>query len=320
MEQVKQSRYAIVFPGQGSQYVGMGREIAEQFTSASEIVALSEQITGLPIRHLAFFGSEDDLMDTSITQPCLLTISIAAYAVFQERFSLKPDFICGHSAGEYAGLVAAGVLDFADALRLVQIRSSLMSKMQEGSMLALKGVTLQQAEELCRTAVLPGGVLVPANLNSPKQIVISGDINSVESAVFIALEKNIQVVPLSVSGAFHSPLMEQAASKFTESLLNIQFNDSTVPVISNVTAKPVTRGWVWMGLLKKQLICPVLWEPSIRYLEQQGVRVFIEIGPKQILSRLINQIIPSATTINIEDILSLETAIAQLSSILEPFS
>lgn len=320
MEQIKRFRYALVFPGQGSQYVGMGQEIAKQFSSATEIFKLAEQITGLSIQHLSSFGPEDDLMKTSITQPCLLTTSIAAYAVFQEHFPLQPKFICGHSAGEYAGLVAAGVLSFANAIRLIQVRGALMSKMQGGSMVALKGVTLEEAEELCKTAVSPEGVLVPANWNSPEQVVISGDSDSVESAVFMAIEKDIKLVPLSVAGAFHSPLMQEAAAQFAETLLNVQFNDSTVPVISNVTAKPVTRGCEWVSLLEQQLIYPVLWEPSIRYLEQQGIKVFVEVGPKQILSKLIKQISPSALTLNVEDVSSLKSTVAQLVSILESVS
>jgi [acyl-carrier-protein] S-malonyltransferase len=312
MEQIKPTRYAVVFPGQGSQYVGMGQEIAKDFSSAIKIFKSAEQMTGLSVQHLSFFGSEEDLMETSITQPCLLTTSIAAYTVFREHFPIQPEFICGHSVGEYAALVAAGVLSFADAIRLIQVRGTLMSKMQGGGMAALKGVTLEEAEELCKTAVLPGGILVTANLNSPEQIVISGDSDSVESAVFIALEKNIKVIPLPVSGAFHSPLMQEAATQFAEPLRTVQFNDTAVPVVSNVTAKPVTNGCEWATLLEQQIVSPVLWEPSIRYLEQQGIEVFVEVGPKQVLSKLINKISPASLTLNVEDVSSLQSTVAEL--------
>jgi [acyl-carrier-protein] S-malonyltransferase len=153
MKQIKQARYALVFPGQGSQYVGMGREIAQEFPLAEEIFKVAEQITDLAIPDLCFFGSEDDLTTTSITQPCLLTTSIALHTVFQRHFPVQPDFICGHSAGEYAALVAAGVLSFSDGIRLIQVRGSLMSKMQKGSMIALKGVTLQEVELLSQMKV-----------------------------------------------------------------------------------------------------------------------------------------------------------------------
>jgi [acyl-carrier-protein] S-malonyltransferase len=313
MEQSKRVRYAVVFPGQGSQYVGMGQELTEKFPSAMEIFKSAEQITDLPIQNLSFFGSEDDLRETSITQPCLLATSVASYAVFQEHFPIQPEFACGHSAGEYAALVTAGVLSFSDAIRLIQVRSSLMSKMQGGGMVAIKGVTREEADELCKQAVLPDGVLVPANFNSFDQIVISGDCDSVESAIFIALDNNMKIVPLPVSGAFHSPLMQDAATQFADTLRNFQFNDATVPIISNVTARPVISGAEWTTLLGQQITSPVLWEHSIHYIQQQGIKIFVEVGPGQVLSKLIKKIIPSALIFNVEDLTSLHLTIAQLS-------
>jgi [acyl-carrier-protein] S-malonyltransferase len=316
MKQIERVRYAVVFPGQGSQYVGMGQELTEMFPSAMEIFKSAEQITGLPIQNLSFFGSEDDLRETSITQPCLLATSVASYSVFQEHFPVQPEFVCGHSAGEYAALVAAGVLSFCDAIRLIQVRSSLMSKMQGGGMVALKGVTRKDAEQLCKQAVQPGGVLVPANFNSSDQVVISGDCDSVESAIFIALE-NMKVVPLPVSGAFHSPLMQEAATQFADTLRNFQFNDATVPIISNVTAQPVISGAEWMTLLGQQITSPVLWEYSIRYIQQQGIKIFVEVGPGQVLSKLIKKIIPSALIFNVENLTSLHLTVAEISNSLK---
>ncbi|NJN11499.1 MAG: ACP S-malonyltransferase [Richelia sp. RM1_1_1] len=315
MEQVKQARYALVFPGQGSQYIGMGLEISEEFPSADKIFQSAEQITNLAIRNISFSGPEEDLMETSITQPCLLTTSIAFYTVFQEHFSLKPEFICGHSAGEYAALVAAGVLSFTDAIRLIQVRGSLMSKMQKGGMVALKGITLQEAEELCRQNVQTGGALVPANLNSPEQFVISGDDASVEAAIVFAFENNIKAIPLAVSGAFHSPLMQKAAKLFANETHNVRFYDATESVISNVTAEPVINGHEWMRLLSQQMTSSVRWESSIRYVQQQGIEIFVEVGPGQILSKLINKIVPSALILNIEDINSLQTTVAKMNEI-----
>lgn len=311
MKQEKQVRYAVVFPGQGSQYVGMGREIAESFPLAMDIFKSAEQITGLPIQHYSFFGTEDDLIETSIMQPCLMSMSLASYAVFQQHCSVKPAFICGHSAGKYAALVAAGVLSFPDAIRLIQIRGSLMSK-QGGGMAALKGVTPEEAEELCKTSVLPRGTLVLANWNSPEQVVISGDLDSLESAIFNAIDKGIKVVPLPVSGAFHSPLMQEAAVQFADSIRNVQFNNAAIPVLSNATTQVVTTGSQWTMLLINQIVSPVLWEPSIRYLEQQGVEVFVEVGPGKVLSKLIKKIIPSALTLNVENLSSLKSTVAAL--------
>lgn len=315
MKQIKQARYALVFPGQGSQYVGMGREIAQEFPLAEEIFKVAEQITDLTIQDLCFFGSEDDLTTTSITQPCLLTTSIALHTVFQIHFPVNPDFICGHSAGEYAALIAAGVLSFSDAIRLIQLRGSLMSKMQKGSMVALKGVTLQEVERLCAKAVQSDGVLVPANLNSPEQIVISGDDNSVEAAILCAFENNIKAIPLPVSGAFHSPLMQEAAQEFADEIRNVQFRHATIPVISNVTAQPVINGYEWANLLKQQMTSAVLWEASIRYIHQQGIEIFVEIGPGQVLSKLISKIVPSALILNVEDINSLQTTVDQMKEV-----
>ena len=317
MKQIKQAGYALVFPGQGSQYIGMGKEIALDYKSADKIYKVAEQITNLPIRDLCFFGPEDDLMITSMTQPCLLATSIALYTVFQEYFPVKPDFICGHSAGEYAALVAAGVLSFSDAIRLIQIRGSLMSKMHKGSMVALKEVTLEEVEKLCKNLVQPDGILVPANLNSPEQIVISGDDNSVEAVIMFAFENNIKAVPLPVSGAFHSPLMQEAAQQFAGETRKVRFNNSTLPIISNVTGRPVSESNVWMSLLEQQMTCAVLWEASIRYIEQQGITTFVEIGPGQVLSKLIRKIVPSALILNLQDIESLQITITHLKEVFE---
>jgi len=312
MKEIKPIRYAVVFPGQGAQYVGMGQEFAELFPSATEIFKSAEQVTGLPIRQLSFSGLEDDLGETSITQPCLLAASIVSYVVFQKHFTVQPEFVCGHSAGEYAALVAGGVLSFSDAMRLIQERGALMSKMQGGSMVALMGIALEETKELCREAVKAGGVLVPANLNSPNQIVVSGDDDSIESVILIASERNIKAVPLSVSGAFHSPLMQEAATEFANVLRNVQFNKATVPIISNVTAEPVFNYLEWMKLLEQKITSSVLWEPSIRYLQQQGIEVFVEIGPGRILSKLIQEVTSSAITLNVEDVNSLQLAITEM--------
>ncbi len=318
MKQLNSTNYALVFPGQGSQYVGMGLEIFKEFISAEKIFESAEQITNLDIRNISFFGLEDNLVETSVAQPCLLATNIALYTVFQEHFPVKPKFICGHSAGEYAALVAAGVLSFADAISLIEVRGALMSKTQGGSMLALKGVTLEQAEELCRENVQPDGVLVPANLNSPEQIVISGDNASIEEALFYAFENNVKAIPLPVSGAFHSPLMQEAAQQFAHIVRKYQFNDAIVPVISNVTAKSVIKGYEWRQLLEKQITSAVYWEASIRYIQQKGIEIFVEVGPGQVLSKLIKKIAPSALVLSVEDVKSLQKTLIELQELFEP--
>jgi len=317
MKPIRSGGYAIVFPGQGSQYVGMGLEIVKEFPSAEQVFELAAQITNLDIWNFSFFGSVEDLMETSIMQPCLLATNIALYTVFQNHFPRKPKFICGHSAGEYAALVAAGVLSFSDTMRLIQVRGALMSRMQGGGMVALKGVTIEEAEELCRKNVQPDGVLVPANLNSPEQIVISGDNASIEEALLFAFENSVKAIPLPVSGAFHSPLMQEAARQFAYGIRNVQFHDAVVPVISNVTAKPVIDGYEWRNLLERQITSAVCWEASICYIQQQGIEVFVEVGPGQVLSKLIRKIVPSALILNVEDINSLQTTLIELQEVFE---
>ncbi|MDZ8237639.1 MAG: ACP S-malonyltransferase [Nostoc sp. ChiQUE01a] len=317
MKKLRTADYALVFPGQGSQYVGMGLEIFKEFISAEKIFESAEEVSKLDIRNLCFFGDEENLMETSITQPCLLATNIALYTVFQEHFSKKPKFICGHSAGEYSALVAAGVLSFADAMSLLQVRGALMSKTQEGGMVALKGVTFEQAEKLCKENVQPGGVLVPANLNSPEQIVISGDMDSIEEALVFAFENNVKAIPLPVSGAFHSPLMQEAAQNVSHIISNLQFNDAGIPVISNVTAKPVINGYEWSQLLEQQITAAVLWESSIRYIYENGIEVFVEVGPGKVLSKLIKKIVPSAVTLNVENVTSLQETLLQLEQIFD---
>ncbi|MFN6560535.1 MAG: ACP S-malonyltransferase [Nostoc sp. ChiSLP01] len=315
MKKLRTADYALVFPGQGSQYVGMGLEIFKEFISAEKIFESAEQVSKLDIRNLCFFGDEESLMETSITQPCLLATNIALYTVFQEHFVRKPKFICGHSAGEYSALVAAGVLSFADAMNLLQVRGALMSRTQGGGMVALKGVTFEQAEKLCRQNVQPGGVLVPANLNSPEQIVISGDIDSIEEALIFAFDNNLKAVPLAVSGAFHSPLMQEVAQGFATIIGNFQFNDAGIPVVSNVTAKPVIDGYEWSQLLEQQITSAVRWEASIRYIYERGIEVFVEVGPKKVLSKLIKKIVPSAVTLNVENVKSLQETLLELQQV-----
>lgn len=308
--------FAVVFPGQGSQSVGMGLEIAEAYTASCEVYELAEQVTGLAISRLSFSGPEEELYDTSNTQPALLATNLAIYELFKRHFPTAPAFFAGHSAGEYAALAAAGVLSYEDAFRLIQVRGKLMSQMEDGGMAALKNVSPEQVQSLCDEAAVAGGVLVPANWNSPAQTVISGDFDSIEAAIDLAFEREIDVVPLAVSGAFHSPLMGPAAEKFAAFARDIPFADAVTPVIANVTAKPVTDGALWADLLERQITSPVLWEPSVRCLYDQGVRVFVEIGPGVVLSKLIRRILPDATAISVQDLASLEAAVRELESVL----
>ncbi|MBL0387618.1 ACP S-malonyltransferase [Tumebacillus sp. ITR2] len=310
-------RYVVMFPGQGSQYVGMGQEIADHSPAADHLYEVAEKFSGMPIRSISSEGPEDLLQETANTQPCLLVASIACFEALREEFPTPPTYVLGHSAGEFAALVAAGALSFEDAVLLIQKRGQLMGEMANGGMAALKNVTLETAQRICKEAVVPGGALVTANLNSPNQIVISGDEDSIEEAVMYCLERDIEVVPLAVSGAFHSPLMQPAAEEFAENLSRATFSSTTIPVISNVTAEPTTDGDAWPELLAKQMVSPVLFEPSIRGLGEAGITTFVEVGPKNVLSRLIRRILPEAQTLHVQDLASLHETVARLQALAE---
>lgn len=293
--------YAVVFPGQGSQYVGMGKEIIERYSIAKKIFEYAEDITGLPLRQYCINGPNHLLQETQITQPCLFTTTVAILETVKSLMDMEPVYVCGHSAGEYAALYAAGVLTFKDALNLTVKRGQFMSETIEGGMLAIKGASQDEIMELCREAARSDGCLVPANWNSPDQTVISGDLESVDNALTLSFEKGIQVVPLPVSGAFHSPLMHHAASELFKHLKEVTFNQHKVPIISNVTGRPVEEHKNWPRLLKEQMVSPVKWLHSIQYLYDQGIHTFIEIGPGNVLSRLIKKTVHDVTTINIEN-------------------
>lgn len=307
-------KYAVVFPGQGSQYPGMGKDIAQKFECANQVYEQAERITGLELREICFGNAGDKLSNTMYTQPCLLATSLACYAAFKESFELEPSFLCGHSAGEYAAVAEAGIISFKNAFELIRVRGKLMSQADEGGMAALIGASREEVLKLCKEAVTGDGTLVPANWNSPGQTVISGDMASIESAIDYALENNIKIIPLDVSGGFHSPLMKASASEFLHHLNRTPFSDASVPVVSNVLAEPFMRGRYWVELLYMQMFSPVMWEQSIHYIHQQGVEIFLEVGPGNVLSKLIKRIIPSALVLNIEDAKSLELAVAQLDS------
>jgi [acyl-carrier-protein] S-malonyltransferase len=309
----KSVEYAVVFPGQGSQYTGMCQRFVKEFPSANDVFQVAEQMTSLPIKQLAFRGNADELRETAIAQPCLLAANVALYTVFRESFpSQEPSFVCGHSAGEYAALVASDTLPFPESVSLIQARGRLMSQVQKGGMVAIIGADLSYVEGLCKEAVVPDGTLVLANINSPNQVVISGDDSSIESIILMALDQDIKCVPLGVSGAFHSPFMKEAAAKFSEALSRVSFREASIPIVSNVTAQPIVDKEEWPALLEKHVSSTVFWNSSIRYIYQQGIKIFIEVGPGKILSKLICEIVPSAIVLNIEDSDSLHSTVSAL--------
>jgi [acyl-carrier-protein] S-malonyltransferase len=307
------SRVAFVFPGQGSQYAGMGKELAESFPAAREVFEEADRALGFSISQLCFSGPEEALKLTENTQPALLTASVAAYRVLEQK-GVRPDYVAGHSLGEYSALVAAGALKFADAVRLVRKRGQYMQEAVppgEGAMAAILGMRPGQVAEICRKAA--DGKVMPANLNSPEQTVISGHAAAVKSAVEQASAAGAKrAVVLPVSAPFHSELMRPAQERLQEDLRATEFSSLKIPLVTNVDAGIITSGAEAREALIRQVTLPVRWEESIRELIEQGTTTFVEVGPGRVLSGLLRQIDRSVHSLNVEDAKSFQAALDRL--------
>lgn len=300
-------KVAFVFPGQASQYPGMGKELAEMYPSAKAVFDEADKALGFSISKMCFEGSEDDLKLTANTQPAILTCSIATYRVLEEK-GLAPDFVAGHSLGEYSALVAAGSLKFADAVKLVRKRGSYMQEAVpagKGAMAAIMGLSPAVVTDVCKRAA-QGQVCAPANLNSPDQTVISGDADAVKRAVELASQagaKRATILP--VSAPFHSALMMPAQEKLEHELKKTHFDKLRVPLVTNVDADTIETGDQARDALVRQVTAAVHWEESVRLLIEEGVNTFVEVGPGKVLTGLLRQIERSVATLNVEDETSL---------------
>ncbi len=281
---------ALLFPGQGSQFVGMGRSLARSFPVAAALFAEADGILGEPLSTLLWEGPEEKLVLTQNAQPAILTHSVAALKVVRDRLG-PVALAAGHSLGEFTAHVAAGTIPFPDALAAVRARGRLMAEAggaRPGGMAAVLGMEEEAAEALCQASSRsPDSIVVPANLNSPGQVVVSGDRDAVERAVDLGPGMGAKkVVPLGVSGAFHSSLMEPAQRGLRERLEAVKFRRPLYPVYSNVTAEPVSDGGVARELLVRQLTSPVRWAASVRAMVAAGADRFVEIGPGSVLAGL----------------------------------
>ncbi|WP_226643965.1 ACP S-malonyltransferase [Mesobacillus subterraneus] len=308
-------KIAFLFPGQGSQTVGMGQALANAEQSVSETFKKADEVLGESLSTLIFEGPQEKLTLTTNAQPALLTTSIAILNYFS-KFGIRPDYTAGHSLGEYSALVASEAISFEDAVYAVRKRGELMEEAVpngEGTMAAVLGIDRHKLIDVTETVTAGGNPVQLANLNCPGQIVISGSKLGVEEASVKAKEAGAKrVIPLDVSGPFHSSLMKPAAEKFESILENIEIKNAVVPVIGNVTAEPMTDASEFKKRLVEQLYSPVLWEDSVAKMLELGVDTFIEIGPGKVLSGLVKKVDRSAKTFAINDAETCAAVVAAL--------
>jgi [acyl-carrier-protein] S-malonyltransferase len=306
---------AFLFPGQGSQSVGMGKELAANYPVARQTFEEADEALRYKLSQLCFDGPEDKLRLTEVTQPAILTVSVAAYRVLRE-LGPKPAYVAGHSLGEYSAHVAAGTLKFSDAVRAVRNRGQYMQEavpVGVGTMAAILGLPLDQVTAICNEAA-DGQVCQPANLNSPEQVVISGHANAVARAIKLAIDRGAKkAVGLPVSAPFHCSLMQPAQERLAADLKGLNFKDPAWPVICNVDSASVTEASAARDALIRQVTGSVKWEPSIRLLIEKGVNLFVEVGPGKVLWGLMRQIDRSKTCLTVGDEASLQKTLSQFS-------
>ncbi|MBN1384097.1 MAG: ACP S-malonyltransferase [Elusimicrobia bacterium] len=304
------AKLAAVFPGQASQYVGMGKEFYDKYSFVKDIFGKANEILGYDIKKIIFEGPLDLLTQTKYTQPAVFITSIACFKVFTSLFSLRQpadssliSFAAGHSLGEYSALVSAEVLTLEDGLKLVNKRAELLQESCEktkGSMLAVLNAEKNVVDEICSESG-KSGVCEAVNFNAPGQIIISGETAALKKAAELAKSKKIKTIPLTVSGAFHSSLMKDAAVKMAEELKKYTFKNPKFPVITNCDAEITTDSSVFAEKLTKQIASPVLWIDSINKIISQNCNTFIEFGPKTVVSGMIKKISKTAETFNVEN-------------------
>jgi [acyl-carrier-protein] S-malonyltransferase len=307
---------AFIFPGQGSQAPGMGRELAERYASAREVFEEADEALGFALSRLCFEGPAEELQLTENTQPAILATSVAVLRAAESEGFPRPDFVAGHSLGEYSALVAAGALSLRDAVRTVRKRGRYMQEavpVGAGAMAAVIGCDLETIEAVCAEARHDEEICSPANINSPGQIVIAGSAAAVERAIPLLKERGAKrALPLKVSAPFHCALMLPAQERLAADLDAVEFKNLSVPLVTNADAAVIRTGAEARAALVRQVSAPVRWRESVEQLTREGMDTFVEVGPGKVLSGLVRQTAPQAHALNVGDAASLAAALDAL--------
>ena len=305
-------KIAFIFPGQGSQSVGMGKDFYENYEAAKNIYDTADSVLNKSISKICFEGPEEDLKQTVNTQPCIVATSIAAMEALRSELNIVPDYTAGHSLGEYCAMFTAGVMSLETTLKLIQKRADLMGAAKGGSMAAI----LNASDDVLKAGLEEGrkvGYVDVANYNSPAQVVITGDENAVKAAGdYILANGARRVVPLAVSGAFHSEFMKNAGEEFAKFVSDAELNNSSIPVITNVDAEETINAEDFRAKMPRQIYSSVHWTQTIQKMVSEGVDTFIEIGPGKVLAGLNKKIAPEAVVYNVFDKTSLENTISAI--------